>query len=243
MLLEALVLFLRLPNALPLLVGDGDSVDVLLAGHALLLIAVVLDGPVHDDVGEAEDDHEVVDELYLDAGVEDYGGTGDLLAEVFGVLLYDYLAEVEEEVQEAVVEGQDQRFALDKVVQVGVLTWPHLYANAALVVVKDFLGPEPLVLELLIEPVDLRPQGLRVNILAFDELAELLLRDGDVALGVGAEEEDLLQILRDYVAALDEQKFAFPEQAFGYYFLVLLVRSAQIVKVIFEEKNMLFVVG
>lgn len=73
--LQAFVFLLRLPDALPLLVGDRYAVDVLLAGHAFLLVSVVLYGAVDYDVGEAEDYHEIVDELYFYAGVEDYGGT------------------------------------------------------------------------------------------------------------------------------------------------------------------------
>lgn len=60
---------------------------------------------------------------------------------------------------------------------------------------------------------------------------------------MSAEEEDLLQVLRDYVASLYEQELAFPEQAFGDYFFVLLVGGAKIVQVVLEEKNMLLVVG
>jgi hypothetical protein len=58
---------LRLPDALPLFVGNGYPIDVLLARHSFLFVAVVLDGSVLDDVGKAEDDHDVVDEFYLDA--------------------------------------------------------------------------------------------------------------------------------------------------------------------------------
>lgn len=111
------------------------------------------------------------------------------------------MAEVEEQVQETVIEGQNQTLGLHQVVQVGVFAGTHPNALLALVGVEVLLGSKPFVLKLLVEAVDFGAEGLRVDVPPLDEFGELVLGDHDVALAVRPEEENLLQIFSDYVAA------------------------------------------
>ena len=138
-----------------MLVGYGNAVNVLLAGHLLFLLAVVAQGAFVQQVGEAQDYHEVVNELDLDPQLHYYGRVGNLLYFCLSVLEDHSFGEVKEEVKEAVVEGKYQSGSLDQMVQVGVLASTHSDTLAALVGVKLLFCGEPLFLELFVQTVHL----------------------------------------------------------------------------------------
>lgn len=67
----------------------------------------------------------------------------------------DGAAEVEKQVQKAVVEGKDQAGSFHQMVEVGVLSRTHANPFFALVGVEELLRSEPFVLELLVKAIDL----------------------------------------------------------------------------------------
>ena len=72
-------------------------------------------------------------------------------------------------------------------VQVGVLSGSQFDALFSLIGVEYFLSSEPLVLELLVQPINFRPQCFFIDIPALNKLQKLCFGDADVALPVGAE--------------------------------------------------------
>ena len=104
--------------------------------------------------------------------------------------------------------------------------------------IEVLLGFTPLLFELFIESVNLRPQGLFVDVPSFHQLNKLSLGNADITLLVSPKEEDLLEIFGNDVAPFDEEELALPEHAFRNDDL-LEVAGSQVVEVVFEEEDVL----
>lgn len=156
-------------------------------------------------VWQAQDDHEVVNELDLDTVVEEYRGVFDLLGKSVAVGLHNTFGENVEEFEEAVVKGKDEVGGFcSYVLRVGVSPGPHVfYALFALVIEEGLLGVEPFCLEVFIELAYFLSEHFIVVELALDELRELVFGHYDTALGVSSEEKDLVEVFRDDVALLN----------------------------------------
>ena len=124
-------------------------------------------------------------------------------------------------------------------VEVGILPRAHPNALLTLVRVEILLSAEPLILELLVESVNLRPQSLGIDVATLYQLDKLVLGDSYIALMMGPEQKDLLQVLRDDVTALDEEELALAEHAF-WDDLLFEIAGTQVVKIVFEEEDVLF---
>ena len=68
----------------------------------------MFDGAAFRNHWKAEDDHDIVDEFNLHSQFEQDGGAGYLFAQIFGIDLDDGVAEVVEQIQKAVIKGQDE---------------------------------------------------------------------------------------------------------------------------------------
>jgi hypothetical protein len=125
------------------------------------------------------------------------------------------------------------------VVQVCVLARTQPDAFFALVGIEILFGLTPLLFELFIESVNLRPQGLFVDIPSFHQFDKLSLGNADISLPVRPKEENLLEVFGNDVAPFDEEELALPEHAFRNDDL-LEVAGSQVVEVVFEEEDVLF---
>lgn len=127
-------------------------------------------------------------------------------------------------------------------IQVRILSWPHLNALASLVGIKELFSSEPLVFELFIETVHFRSLGFGVDVFTINQFRKLFLGNGDVALSVGPEQEYLLQIFSYDVAPFDQQKLTFSKKSFRNNNL-FKVDCSKIVQIVLEKKDIFFMIG
>lgn len=191
---------------------DDNPVEYFLNIGKLPLVTVGLEVGLFIEIMEAEYDNQIIDKLYVDAVLNVYLGSLDVQVELLLEGLDERLAEQQKQLQEAVVERHNKVNGLAGTVGVGLAAVDNgevLLGAPGLV--ELLLAASPFGLVIVVQVLHLVADVLQrvPEFFVVDQLVELVLGDGQHALGVRRERQDLVQVAREDVAPFGQQELAF----------------------------------